>query len=225
MGVKATGRFVGKDHLRVIYERSCRSCALPFSSGELIRAMVKSVAKTKAGKDLGGSRHGFSAAFPCDHCGESDIFSDRKLREELMELKNESHIGVSELGEGRWFHLYDVNTVIYDAAGVGTLKGADDLEQSRFSGSAGTDDGKELSIGDGEADIVEHTEPVKALCYVMYLNHAATSDGEATQGVEQFTIDRLVIFNSLGEGDIADLIVADADHDIALVLYERIYGG
>lgn len=51
------------------------------------------------------------------------------------------------------------------------------------------------------------------------------SDREFAQGVEQLAVDGLVVLDGLVEGDVFDFVVADTNHDVALVFKQGVDGG
>lgn len=52
-----------------------------------------------------------------------------------------------------------------------------------------------------------------------FLPSGAVSDREASQSVEQLAVDRLVVLDSLGEGNVHYFVVLDAYHHISLVFH------
>ena len=57
------------------------------------------------------------------------------------------------------------------------------------------------------------------------MSGGATSDGETAEGLKKLTVDGLVVFDGLGEGHIDDLVIADADHHVALFFKKSVDSG
>ena len=75
---------------------------------------------------------------------------------------------------------------------------------------------KKIAIGKTESDFL--------IILNFELFGRALLDGEAAEGGEELLIDGLVVFDGLGEGDVADFVVLDADHHVALVVEEGVDG-
>lgn len=88
-----------------------------------------------------------------------------------MELKYESDVAIAKSGKAVVAHLHNIFSVVTDSAGIGTVEGADDLQQCGFSGSTGSDNRHYLTIDDVEIYAAKDLQRVVAFGYVAYFNH------------------------------------------------------
>ena len=65
---------------------------------------------------------------------------------------------VAEAGELGLGELGDVGAVVENAAAVGSVEGADNLQQGGLSGARGTHNRHHLALVDGEVDVAQHMQ-------------------------------------------------------------------
>ena len=70
-----------------------------------------------------------------DVSGDADVLQGSELGEQVVELEDETDLLVSELCQSLVVESVDLGAVDEQRALVGTVKGADDVQQCRFSGA------------------------------------------------------------------------------------------
>jgi len=93
-----------------------------------------------------------------NHSRNHDVFERREFGEELVELKDESDVPVAEVGQFATVERQHVGAVDKEAARIGLVERADDLEQRGFARAAGAYDTDNFAFLDVEVDALEHLE-------------------------------------------------------------------
>ena len=93
-----------------------------------------------------------------NHSRNHDVFERGEFGEELVELKDESDMPVAEVGQFATVERQHVGTVDKEAARIGLVECADDLEQRGFACAAGPYDADNFAFFNVEVDALEHLE-------------------------------------------------------------------
>ena len=128
LGIKVARRFVGKYHGGLVDECSCYGHPLLFTTRELRRLVVFSVAQIQIGKQFFGSFRGFLFSHAANVSRNADVFDGGELREQVMELEDEADFLVTESSQFRIIQFVDFDAIDAQLSTVGLVQGADDVE-------------------------------------------------------------------------------------------------
>ena len=92
-----------------------------------------------------------------------DVLDGRELRQQLVELEDEAHVAVAEVGELLLRERGGVDAVDTYRTAVGTVEGADNLQQGGLAGAAGADDADDLAAVDVEVNAFQYLQGAEAL--------------------------------------------------------------
>jgi hypothetical protein len=88
--VEITGGFVGEENLRFVHEGAREGDALLFSPRELLRKVVRTVAESHAGEQVGGAGRGLAYTHPARQFeGHLHVFERREGGDQLKALEDE----------------------------------------------------------------------------------------------------------------------------------------
>ena len=180
--VEAARRLIGKNHARAIDERTRHSHALAFAARELRGFVVQALAQAQIVEQFGSALHGIALLVAAQQGRNSHIFERRKLRQELVKLKYEAYVAISEVGELVAFEFQHIHAVVNDAAAIGRVESAENLQQSGFAGAAGTHDGHHLLLADYGAHIAQHLQRAVAFIDVFYFYHNGGKNNTVLKG-------------------------------------------
>ena len=163
-GVEVAGGFVGEEEGGLIDEGAGDGDALAFAAGELVGAVFEAGFEAEGGEEGDGFGFGGPGADDgfveggADHGGEEGVFEDGEFGEEVVELEDEAEGVVAEVGAGPAGGVFEGLSAEEDAAGVGGVEGAGDMEEGGFAGAGGAHDGDEFALVKGEGDAAEDLE-------------------------------------------------------------------
>src|SRR5262249_36898090 len=87
--------------------------------------------------------------------GHEDVFQGGQLGEEVVELEDEAEGAVAEVVAAAGGDVVDAFAVQQDAAVVGVVEGAEQVQEGALAGAGGADDAEELAGPDGEVEAGE----------------------------------------------------------------------
>ena len=90
-----------------------------------------------------------------------------------MELEYEAEMAVAEIRQLLRGKPAGIDAIDDDGATIRTVKGADNLQQCRLTGPAGTHDADDLTLVDMEVDALQHLQGAEALGDMLYVDHVA----------------------------------------------------
>ena len=118
--------------------------------------MTGAVAETHEFEQFLGPLLGFAVTLSGNEGGNHDVFECRELRQELVELEDETDVAVAEVGEFFVAECRDVGVVDDHRTAVGLVERADNLQEGGLAGSRGAYDTDHLALADVERDALEH---------------------------------------------------------------------
>jgi hypothetical protein len=158
-GVEIAGGLVGEDYGGAIDEGAGDGYALLLATGELVGAVVKTALNAEHLGEVGEER--LVQFFFLGRSKMGDVVSDFYIahggerRQEVEALEDKADLGATHFGSLGVGESGEVSAVDKYGAGGGAGKTAEDVEEGRFAGAGGADDGDELAGRDGEADVAE----------------------------------------------------------------------
>ena len=126
-GVERTSGFIGKNDVGFVHQ-SPRSChTLFFTAGERSRFVRSAVSESHIVEEFFGSLLGRTLGSAGNEGRHHDIFECGELRQELMKLKDEADVGISEMGERGRGESRHVGVCNAQSTFVGTIERAHNL--------------------------------------------------------------------------------------------------
>lgn len=156
VGVERTRRLVGENHVGLIHQRPRHGHTLLLATAQLVGLVLRTVLKSHKLEEFEGALTEFAMGAAGNHSRNHDVFERREFGEELVELKDESDVLVAEVGQFATVKRQHVGAVDKEAAGVGLVERADDLEQRGFACAARPYDADNFAFLDVEVDALEH---------------------------------------------------------------------
>lgn len=153
--IEVAGGLIGEEDFGGSDEGSGEGNTLLFASGEFAGAVMAAGAEADFGEFCGcllGSLRGRDAA---DEERHHDVFEGGEFGEQVVALPDEADFAIAEVAEGGVGELGDVLGSEEDAAGCGTVKAAEEVEESGFAGAGFADDRDSLALGDFELEVLE----------------------------------------------------------------------
>ena len=145
---------------------------LLLSSRKFGGLMLHPVGQAEKIENLFGFLFGYGTFGLSDQSRDHHILESRKLGEQLMKLEDEANILIAERGQFFLFHFQNIGAVDHDAARIGLIERAHNLEKRSFAGAALSDDRNDFALTDGQIDAFEDTEVAETFGDIGYFNHA-----------------------------------------------------
>ena len=92
--IEIASGFIGKEHRRLVDERSCNGDPLAFASGEFPGTMVQAMSQAERFKAFHSIPGDMPGVLSRDDPWKRGIFKDGQFREQVVELEDESNITV-----------------------------------------------------------------------------------------------------------------------------------
>ena len=166
MGVEAACGFVGENDRGAVDQGSGHGCALAFAARQLRGAMGGTRSESEPVDKAARAVFRLMTSVAGDDGGEGDVFEECELGQELMKLKDEAYMLVSESREALVGKGKDIGRVVDDATCVGGQQCADDLKESRFACAARADNRGNSRRNNVERYVAEHFERTEFFLYV-----------------------------------------------------------
>ncbi len=90
-----------------------------------------------------------------DVAGDGDVVFRAERRQQIVFLKHEADGFLAQIGALGVGHFEEIAAVDMNGAGGGRREAAENVEQRRFAGAAGTDDGEKFAARDRETDAAQ----------------------------------------------------------------------
>ncbi|MBP1657450.1 MAG: uncharacterized protein H6Q31_2051 [Bacteroidetes bacterium] len=173
--VQVAGRFVRHQHRRIGDQCPRNGHALFLSARKLLGVVLHTVREADHRKGC----FNVLAAFPAREFRKQEwqlhILECCQHREQVIELENEPDVIRAPLGEGRLAQRGDLGSVDGDGSLIRTVDAGDEIQQGGLSGSGRTHHSEELSVGNGDADVVQHGDEERIAMirfgYIADFNH------------------------------------------------------
>ena len=156
LGVEGAGGLIGENHGRTVDEGAGYGHALFLTAGEFVGLMGGSIGQSHEVEQFLGTLLGPSSGEARNIGWNHNILNRRELRQELMKLEHEAEVLIAEIGQflrREGGHIYAIDT--YRTA-VGTVEGADNLQQGGLPGPRWPDNTDNLPPVDMEVDTFEY---------------------------------------------------------------------
>ena len=97
--VECASGFIGEQELGLVDERAHHGHALAFAAGELAGPMRKAFAEAHTVEKVTGAFFVVGGGTSVGERGHEHVFHHRALRQQMMALKNKSHLAIAQKGE------------------------------------------------------------------------------------------------------------------------------
>src|SRR5207248_1038498 len=163
-------------------ERSGDGDALELAARKLGGTVVDAVAEAECLEQRHGHALETSEALSVEQKGDGDVLPRGQRREQVEELEDEAQLMASQVRQLVVVELGDVDAADPDVPGGGRVEAAHEMEQGALARPAGAEYRHELTRGDGERDVVEGPDRLRAAPVVLHhrvdaehLSHAPLS--------------------------------------------------
>ena len=174
--VERTGGFIGEDNVGTVGEGARGGHALLFAAREFGGFVLGARRESHELEQFGGTVGGVALALSRNEGRQHHILQGGELGQELVELKDEADVLISEAREGGIAQARHVGIGQGDGTLVGAQQSAHHLEQGGLAGTRSADDAHHFAAGDVGVDAFEHFESAKRFVDV--------ADGEDGHGEE-----------------------------------------
>src|SRR5512145_2342925 len=163
MRVEVAGRLVREHARRLGDERAREGAALALAARELAGLVLEARAEADFGEDLLGARARRGLIHPADVERHGDVLDRGELRQEVVELVDETQGGVSYAPALGLAHRAERLAPHEDAAAGGRVEAAEHVQQRRFSGARAPDDGDALARAHVQVHAAQDVDRSRAL--------------------------------------------------------------
>ena len=143
--VERAGGFVSEKDLGVVHERAADGGALALAAGELLDLLIEAMGEAGALGELLQALVGEGAICSGGNRGDKAVFSEGQVGNEVVKLEDEADFVTEQIEQIAM--TIDLNTVDDDAAAVGRVESAEEMEKRALAaaGWAAESDGLALS--------------------------------------------------------------------------------
>ena len=174
--VERTGGLIGEDNVGTVGEGARGGHALLFTAREFGGFVLGARREPHEVEQFGRTVGGGALALSRNEGRQHHILQGGELGQELVELKDEADVLISEAREGGIAQARYVGIGQGDGTLVGAQQSAHHLEQGGLAGTRSADDAHHFAAGDVGVDAFEHFESAKRFVDV--------ADGEDGHGEE-----------------------------------------
>ena len=154
--VQAARWLVGQDDGGIVDEGTRHCHTLFLTAGKLIGLVMGAVGELHELQQFLGTLLGFTVGCARNVGRNHDVLDGCELRQQLVELEDKAQMAVAEVGKFLLRKGGGVDAVNTDRSAVGSVEGADDLQQCGFSGAAGSDNADDFAFGDMQIDAFQY---------------------------------------------------------------------
>ncbi len=155
VGIEIAGGLVGQEDRGIEGERAGDGYALTLAAGKLVGEVVEALSQLDELEQGAGALVDLLAFEPLEVERQGHIFEAGEARQEIEKLEDEADFVAAEAGEVIVRKCCDRLAVDADLTGGGPVETADEVEEGRFAGAGGADDGDHLAPFDVEIDGIE----------------------------------------------------------------------
>ena len=155
LAVQGAGGLVGQEHVRVVDQGAGDGDALHLPAGQLRGLLVDVLGQADLFQGLPGPPGAFAPGDAPDGQRQLHVGQDRLVGDQVVALEHEADAVVAVGVPVPVPVLFCGDPVDDQVPAVIAVEAADDVEQCRFSRSAGAQHGNELAAAQREADVVE----------------------------------------------------------------------
>jgi len=158
LAVEGAGRLVRQDHLAAVDEGAGNADPLLLAAGELARLVVEPAAEPESLQQALGPRLACIAGQPGIESGQRHVVAGTEIPQQVVALKDEAEVLAAQGRQriGRQPACLPSSHPIATLARL--IEAAQNVEQGRFAGAGGADDGHHLAPRYGQIDALEHLD-------------------------------------------------------------------
>src|ERR1019366_8096295 len=134
--IERAGGLIGKQDLRLVHQRATECGALAFAARQLLDALAETMAEARAIVKLTKPSLCDAAIGSRGDTGNEAVLLQREIGNEVVELKNESHL-VAQQAQ-KIAALVDLDAIDRDASAIGRVKTSKQMQQRALATSGGT---------------------------------------------------------------------------------------
>jgi hypothetical protein len=152
--VEGAGGLVGEEDAGAVHEGAAEGGALALAAGELLDAVVEAMAEAGAVGEVLEAGEGGATVDAGGDRGDEAVFFEGEVGDEVVHLEDEADFVAQEMEAAAVAVEFDV--VDGDAAAVGFVEAAEEMEESAFAAAGGAGEGDGLAFDGLEVDAVEN---------------------------------------------------------------------
>jgi hypothetical protein len=168
-GVEVAGRLVGEQYARARDQGAGDSGALHLPARQLARPVLEPVRQPDALEQLRRpppQRAALTQPAPQgmrDHQRHQDVFKRRQLRQEVIELKDETERAVAKGVALKGGQVVDAFILQANLTLIGPVERAEQMEQRALTGAGSPDNADELAVLHLQIDAAQHVDALGVL--------------------------------------------------------------
>src|SRR5262249_50924847 len=133
--VEVAGGFVRQKNRRLHHECAGDSNTLLFTTGELCRIVVRTIAQTNTVEEITSPLRLLGMAVPAEFGRQKHVFQSIERRNQLVSLEYKPNLSAAQHGEFVFVQLSNVSAVQVNRAGARPIEPCQKAEQRGFSAS------------------------------------------------------------------------------------------
>ena len=158
LGIKCAGRFVGQQDIGVVDQCTRNRDTLHLTAGHLGGTFAELVAEADLLECFGRTAAAFRLADAGQRQCQLDVGEHRLMRNQVIALEDETDAMVAVTVPVAVTELFGRTAIDNQVAAGILIQTADDIQQSCFAGTGGTEYRNKLCFPKGEADAVERLD-------------------------------------------------------------------
>ena len=160
-----------QDNLGTVDERPGHGYALALAAAQLRGLVVQTVLQVHALQQPLGAGKGVGPVVAAQQGGYGDILEHGELGQQLVELEHKTDVAVAEVGQLLVLQREHILSLVAYLALLWRIECADNLQQGRLAGTAGSHNRHNLALVDVEVHTPQHLQVAVPFHYISSLNH------------------------------------------------------
>ncbi len=169
--VKASRRLVSQYDRRMIDKGARHGHPLLLTARQFVRFVACAVGQSHEVEQFLGTLPCLFGGLPGNEGGNHHVLQGRELGQQLMKLKDKTHMTVAKLAEFAARQLSRIHAIDHHGATVGPVQCADNLEEGGLPRPRRSHDTHHFALGNVQVDALEHLQRAEALRYSLDVYH------------------------------------------------------
>ena len=154
--VERAGGLVGEQNFGVVHQRAADGGALAFAAGELLDFLIQPMREAGALGQFVQALVGEGAIGAGGDGGDEAVLCEREIGDEVVKLEDETDLVAQKLEQVAV--AIDFDAVDDDAAAVGCVESAEEMQQRAFAATGGSAERDGLALRGFEVDAAENRD-------------------------------------------------------------------
>lgn len=154
--VERSGGLIGEEDFGPVHEGAAEGGALALAAGELLDALVEAMAEAGTLSEFHEAGLGNATVNAGGDGGDEAVLGEREIGDEIVKLEDEADLVAQQAKKIAM--AIDFNSVDEDAAAIGLIETAEEMEECAFAAARGAAEGDGLAFDGLEVNTLQDSD-------------------------------------------------------------------